>query len=181
MPLCQRPWSLNGYALPLIWYKCHSVDLREGDISKMSSCAKSWLYHDMLEKPSELILYRTRSEGGLGMHHIRSKSRAILTKSFLETSVSNKYIRNHYHNALFRWHVLEDKTMTDPGCPSYYSGDFFQSIKEVIERTSKSVDNLTSRDWYKIFLERNVTMEMSMTGTLTQKLCKREIQEPALP
>ena len=51
MPLSLRPWALNSYALPLVWYHCHSIDLREGDCAKMTSIFKSWLYADLLEKP----------------------------------------------------------------------------------------------------------------------------------
>ena len=132
MPLTQRPWSLNSYALPLVWFRCHSVDLREGDAAKMTSSIKSWLYTDLLEKPEELVLFRPRSEGGLGVHHIRSKARAILTKSFLESAICDKFIRNNYHHALFRLHVLRDFSIKDPGRPLYYSEDFFMAIREVL-------------------------------------------------
>ena len=82
MPLSQRPFSLNTYALPLIWYKCHCLDLREGDIKKLSSSVKSWLYADLLEKPEELLMYRPRKAGGLSVHHIKSKATAIFNKEF---------------------------------------------------------------------------------------------------
>ena len=88
MPMSQRPWSVNTYALPLVWYRCHVVDLREGDIRKMSSSIKSWLYADTLEKPEELVMVNPRMEGGLGVYHIKSKVMAIQIKAFLETAIN---------------------------------------------------------------------------------------------
>merc|ERR1711954_341392 len=99
MSLCKRPLSINTYALQIIWYKCHSVDLREGDYVKMTSIVKSWLYADLLEKPEELSLYRSRNDGGLGLHHIKWKSMAIFIRSFLETATNSNFIRNEYHSA----------------------------------------------------------------------------------
>ena len=111
MPLCQRPHSLNTYGLSLLWFKCHSLDLREGDSNKMTSIFKSWLYADNLEKPEELVTYRSVREGGLGVHNIKCKSAAILTASFIETAIGDKFIRNNFHNALFRWHVLGEHSI----------------------------------------------------------------------
>ena len=33
MPLTERPWSLNSYALSKLWYKCNCIDLRAMDIT----------------------------------------------------------------------------------------------------------------------------------------------------
>ena len=78
---------------------------------------KSWLYADMLEKPEELLMFRSRKDGGLGVHHIKSKATAILIRSFLETAFSDKFIRNNFHHALFLWHILEDRQIENPGSP----------------------------------------------------------------
>ena len=67
MPLSQRPYSTNSTALPMIWYKCHSIQLREGDFTKLSSTIKSWIFADCLEKPEELVTYKPREEGELGL------------------------------------------------------------------------------------------------------------------
>ena len=32
MLLIQRPWSVNAYAMPKIWYRCHCMELQAGDI-----------------------------------------------------------------------------------------------------------------------------------------------------
>ena len=42
----------------------HSVDMRAGDITTLASLCKSYMYQDMLEKPSELVLYMKVEDGG---------------------------------------------------------------------------------------------------------------------
>ena len=41
MPLSQRPWSANCYALSKVWFKCSSIDLRQLDITAINSKVKS--------------------------------------------------------------------------------------------------------------------------------------------
>ena len=61
MCLTDRPYSLNTYCLPKVWYRCSSINLRACDFVKMNSLVKSWLYADQLEKPENIVLYRKRS------------------------------------------------------------------------------------------------------------------------
>ena len=65
MPLTMRPWSINSFALSKCWFRCHSVDLRAGDVAAITSSVKGWLYADMFEKPSEAVMCRPTSYGGL--------------------------------------------------------------------------------------------------------------------
>ena len=37
MALTMRPWSVNNYVLSKVWFRCGSVDLREGGISAINS------------------------------------------------------------------------------------------------------------------------------------------------
>ena len=57
MPLTARPLSINTYALSKIWYKAGVVDFNEGDLDKISSSCKTWLYADSFLKPEEIILH----------------------------------------------------------------------------------------------------------------------------
>ena len=106
MPLSQRSWSLNVYCFSKIWFRSHSVDLRELDFSKITSIAKSWMYGDMLLKPEEIVLYRPVQSGGLGLINIKAKALAGLIRSFLETACMPKYNQSLYHQLLFRYHVV---------------------------------------------------------------------------
>ena len=177
MHLSQRPLSANTYALPLIWYRCHSLDLREGDFTKLTSTVKSWIFADCLEKPEELATYKRREEGGLGLHHVRSKSLAMLIRSFIETATGDKFVQSLYHQALFQWHVLLHRDFVNPGRPPYYSDSFFSTIREVMLGGTLNVLKMSSAQWYRVLLEKNVTME-SVTGKQTARLMKPEKSNP---
>ena len=71
MPLTQRPWSVNTYALPKIWFRCHSLELRAGDFAKIDSTIKSWLYAYILEKSDELVMFRPKWKGGLNVQNVK--------------------------------------------------------------------------------------------------------------
>ena len=86
MPLTMSPHSLNTYALPKLWHRCNTINLRVGDINNINKESKSWLYTDLLEKPEELALYRHPVDSGLGLHHIKVKALAYQITYFLETA-----------------------------------------------------------------------------------------------
>ena len=121
----------------------------------MSSAIKSWIYQPNLAKPTECLLYRQVSEGGLGLYHISCRAKANLIKSFLETACGQKFKVNLFHKAVFDHFVLEDDS-PNPGKPPYYNSDFFKLIKEAA-RENLEVEKLSLKDWYKRILEREVT------------------------
>ena len=57
LPLTQRGWSLNCYALSKVWFRTKCVDLRVCNTKSFMSSCKSWLYQDIFEKPAETVLY----------------------------------------------------------------------------------------------------------------------------
>ena len=181
MPLTQRPWFVNTYALPKIWFRCHSLELRAGDCSKINSCIKSWLYADLFEKPEELVMHRPREKGGLGVQHTKYKAMAILIKSFIETALASGFIMNMYHNALYMWHVEGDKAMSDPGRPPYYSMDFFSAIKQVQQEGLLKISSMSTKQWYQVLIENYVTMEVVVGNPQRQwKLVKCEKKNPSV-
>ena len=134
MDLSCRPWSLNNFALSKVWFKCHTVDLRVIDISKVTSKVKSWLLQDQLEKPEEMILHRPIQMGGLGLHHVKRKALALLIKTFMETAAHPAFTHNLLHSILYRVHVLGDDSITSPPpLPPYYSPSFFDTIRKVVQ------------------------------------------------
>ena len=112
MCLTLRPFSLNTYCLSKVWFKCGSVDLRAGDISKITSTIKSWLFADQLEQPEEMVLHRNRCSGGLGLFNIKYKAMAEFIRSFLETAIHPRFTTNQYHNALYRWRLSSLKGLS---------------------------------------------------------------------
>jgi hypothetical protein len=158
MDLTSRPWSLNSFALSKVWYRCHSVDLRVSDISSVTSKIKSWLFQDQVEKPEEMILHRPIQMGGLGLHNVKLKALASLIRTFMETAAHPKYHHNLFHTILYRVNVLEDDSIPSPPLPPYYPATFFQTIKYVKETTPLNVTTMSTADWYRVLVEKEITM-----------------------
>ena len=177
MHLSLRSWSLNIYCFSKIWFRTHSVDLRETDFNKITSSAKSWLYADMLMKPEEIVLHRPVSSGGLALLHVKMKALAGLIRCFLETACMPKYRQSLYHQLLFRYHVLEDRSFSNPGLPPFYNHEFFAVISHVHHNTPLNVSNMNEKQWYQLLLERNVTM--TETDDQNQLIpCRAETRSP---
>ena len=71
MSLVSRPFSLNTYCLSKVWFRSSSVDMREGDLTNITSKIKSYCYQDLLQKPSEGTLFRRVQDSGLGLQHVK--------------------------------------------------------------------------------------------------------------
>ena len=142
MDLSCRPWSLNNFALSKVWFRCHTVDLRMIDITKVTSNVKSWLFQDQLEKPEEMILHRPIHMGGLGLQNVKMKAQASLIKTFMETAAHPAFTHNLLHSTLYRVHVLGDDSIdTPPLPPPYYPLSFFDTIRKVKETHTIECDN----------------------------------------
>ena len=148
MQLNMRGWSLNQYCLSKAWFRSHCVDFRVQDSNKITSLVKSWLYADMLIKPEETIMFRQPSYGGLGVLNVKLKAQAGLIKTFLETSGGTKFRPSLYHSTLFRYHVLGDTSLPNPGIPPFYSRDFFDKIRQVHQETPLNVLNMSGIDFW---------------------------------
>ena len=180
MPLSQRPYSINTYALPKIWFRCHALELRAGDFDKINSSIKSWLYSDLLEKPEELAMFKPKRVGGLGVQHVKFKAMAILIRSFIESAVDPKYINNAYHHALYRYHVIGDNSLVEPDKSPYYSPEFFNAIKLVLQEGLLNVVTMSTKQWYRVLMENHFTMELDATGNRIRKALKCEIIHQAV-
>ena len=179
MSLVCRPFSVNSYALSKVWYRTHSVDLRVGDISTLTSLSKSYIYQDMLEKPSELVLFRKVNQGGLGLFNIKCKALASLITTFLQTAANPKFLQSLYHNSLYRSYVLNDETSQKPDLPPYYNRDFFNIIKKVKESSPLNPIQMNLKQWYNYLLEEYVTMEeVDNETSLQAKKCRAELIHP---
>ena len=159
MSLSSRPWSINSYALTKVWFRCHTVDLRVSDISSVTSKVKSWLFQDQLEKPEEMILFRPITQGGLGLHNIKFKALASMIRTFIETASHPLFEHSLFHTVLYRVYVLEDDTIINPPpMPPYFSPYFFSCIRWVKENTPLNIATMSTAQWYRVLLEKEVTM-----------------------
>ena len=157
MPLTSRPFSLNTYCMSKVWFRSSSIDMRVGDMANITSKVKSYCYQDLLQKPSEVTLFRRVQDGGLGLQHVRCKSLSHLISTFLLTAANKNYQQSLYSSWLYRYHVEGNDRIPDPGFPPYYSRSFFDIIREVKEGSNMNPIHLTVKQWYSIILEKMVT------------------------
>ena len=177
MHLSLRSWSINQYCLPKMWFRTHSVDLRVQDVTKVTRLIKSWLYQAQLLKPEELVIHRPPSVGGLGVHCVMLKSQAGLIRSFLETAVNPSFRQSLFHNILFRFHVLGDSSVPDPGYPPFYNEDFFSKIRRVHLNSPLNVATMSEKQWYRLLLEDYSIMEENDLVKKYKK-CRVELASP---
>ena len=179
MPLSMRPSSINCYVLSKVWFKCSSVDLRMSDVLAINSSVKSWLYSDMFEKPSEQVMCRPTSYGGLGVISVKNRAQAALIRSFMETAAHPKFRHSLLHSHMFRYHVLGETSLPNPGFRPYYPDSFFQTIKKVHENTTLDVRLMTTGQWTRLLTEYNLTMEQIPNQQSLQFIpCRTERSNP---
>ena len=142
-----------------MWFRTHCVDIREQDINKIHSSTKSWFYADQLLKPEEIVMFRPASYGGLEVQNVKYKALAALTRTFLKTACHPSFQRSLFHSNLFRFHVLNDTTIPNPGLPPFYSAQFFKKIRQVHLETPLNITTMTEKQWYRLYLEDFCTME----------------------
>ena len=179
MFLNQRAWSLNCYALSKAWFRCGSVNLRAKDISEINSSMKSWLYADLLAKPSENVMWRSWTHGGLNAIHIKHKAMATLIRTFMETAAIPKFRKNLLHNVMYRVHILEDDSLPDPGYLPYYSEEFFKTIRDIKNNYSRDITEMSIGQWYQalIMADKDLIDEENTVfdDDLKFKICRAEI------
>ena len=180
MPLVQRPYSINSFCISKICFRSASINLREGDFKAMNSQIKSWVFADQLESPEEIILYRSRAHGGLGLTHVKWKATAELIRSFLETALIKNFQLNSFHVAQFRWNVLFQHDIPNPGNCPYLTGDMFTLIREVKEEGLLNLSTMKSGIWYRVLVENKVTMQSEPDGRRAMKPCRIEIKNPTV-
>ena len=156
LPLLQRPFSANTYALSLVWFKSSCINLRESDFASVSSSIKKWLYADLIFKPEETVLFREVKNGGLGLVSTKHKSLAFLIKNFLELAINPVYIRSIYLNVLYRFHILGEQ-ITAPPLPPYYSQEFFNRIIQA-RNSGKDIVKMSVKDWYLYLVKCDILM-----------------------
>ena len=112
----------------------------------------------MPNKNSELVLYRKTEDGGLGLYNVKIRALALLIRTFLETSINPAFKHSLFHEILFRYHVLGEVSLPDPGLPPYYKKDFFDVIRHYHTTSSLNITCMSTKDWYKTLLEDQILM-----------------------
>ena len=95
---------------------------------------------------------------------MKVKAQAGLIKLFLESAGHGKFIQSLYHNTLFRYHVLNDTSLPNPGFPPFYSKEFFSKIRHVHLESPLNIFQMSEKMWYRLLLEEDYTMEETEQG-----------------
>ena len=134
----------------------------------------------MLLKPNELVLYRHGSDGGLGLMHVKIRALALLVRSFLETAANKKFRHQLLHEVMYRYHVLGETTLPDPGYRPYYDKEFFALLRHYKDSSPLNITVLSTKQWYRILLEDNVLMSPATENSPATLLPVRaEVHHPS--
>ena len=147
MPLTMRSHSCNTYAFSKLLYRIADFDM-------FKSSAKSFIYANLLAKLCELVLFGSPKEGGLGLVHFKTRAKASLIATFLQTAINPKFKQILYHNALYRHYVLSEP-MVVPAIPGNFSDDFFPTIRSAIAELGDLEDILIGKLYE--YLVRDIT------------------------
>ena len=178
LPITQRGWSINCYALSKIWFRTKCIDLRVCDIKSITSSYKSWLYQDTLAKPEEMVLHRPHNHGGLGIHSVKYKALAGLITTFLQTAANPAFRTNLLHSLLFRKFILEEDDV--PGVPDqlppYFTQELFNIINTAKADTPLNIITMSEKEWTRLLTEKYITMEVNQVTSIQQfRPCRAEI------
>ena len=91
-----------------------------------------------------------------------------------------KFLLNNFHTILYRSYVLLDDTVpTPPARPPYYSVEFFNSIRWVKEKTPLNVATMSTSQWYRVLLEKEVTMAETDDHNMEYIKSRAELASPS--
>ena len=169
MSLLNRAHSVNCFASSKVWYRAGAINIKVKDTASCHSTIKSWIYRDLFEKPSEKVLFRSITEGGLGLVHIGIKCQSELIRTFLETSIHPRFRHNLLHEILYRKHVLEeDINIRLPNTP-YYNKDFYEDIRTLRQHfEGRDISSLKLNQIYNCLLGLKVTMSAATDSAPTK-------------
>ena len=63
---------------------------------------------------------------------------------------------NLFHEVLYRFHVLGESSLPNPGYPPYYDENFFSVIRDYHHNSDMNITMLTTKQWYKMLLDDQV-------------------------
>jgi hypothetical protein len=86
-----------------------------------------------------------------------------------------------FHNYLYRFHVLDEVELPNPGFTPYYNQNFFSIIKKVKNNTPLNPVNMTIKEWYRFLLEEKLTTrEVDDAGRRELVPCRIEEHHPTV-
>ena len=79
----------------------------------------------------------------------------------METSAHPNFKHSLFHEILYRYHVLGEVDLPDPGVTPYYDKEFFSLIHHYHINSPLNVAVMTTKQWYQVLLEDQVLMTPS--------------------
>ena len=95
-------------------------------------------------------------DGGLGLLHV--KVTALAQWPYLETVANPNFRHSLFHQFPYRYHVLGETDLPDPGYPPYYDQEFFETIRHYDQHSPLHIALMSIKQWYQVLLEDNVLM-----------------------
>ena len=151
--LVLKPHLANVYLLSKISHKSAAVHLYKNDVQKLQYAIKSWVSQELLKKPKELLLFRNKEDGGLGLVNVQARAMANLTRSFLQSVPSSSYSM-----AIYKAFVQEEEDAKQlVRKPSYYPESMFTLVKEAFSDLGGQIFCLSAKQWQARVTENIVT------------------------
>ena len=142
-PLVLKPHLANVYLLSKISHKSAAVHLYKTDVQKLQFAIKSWTTQELLKKPKELLLYRSKEDGGLGLVNVQARAIANLTRAFLQSVLSSSYSR-----AIYNAFVKEEEDAKQlVKKPAFYPELMFSLVKEAFSSLGGLIFSLSAKQW----------------------------------
>ena len=160
MSFLDHSHAINALVLSKVWYIASCVPPRQGDIQKIVTSIKSFLYQDQFLRPSDLVAYRSTEHGGLGLTHTLSRCQALIIKSFLETSIIPGYRWSLTNTELFNQHVLDLPPRFNVPFSLFHSPSFFNLIKSVKSASIIELQKMSLKQIYTTLTDLNVRKDM---------------------
>ena len=164
--LVLKPHLANVYLLSKISHKAAAVHLKSTDVQKLQHAIKSWVSQELLRKPKELLLYRSKEDGGLGLVNVKARAMANLTRTFLQSVLSSTY-----SSAIYKAFVKDDEDAKQiVKKPSFYPEAMFASVKEALRDLGGQIFSLTAKQWQTRLTENLATHVRDPTSGIVSLL-----------
>ena len=108
------------------------------------------MFADCYLRPEKPVNYIEKREGGLQIHHVRSKAMALFIKNFLEESFTNIYL-----DAVVRKYCLDEEVLPAPVRPNYLDKRLITTLKLVLDSTHR----VTTKDIYQALMRNEFSIE----------------------
>ena len=161
-----RPHVVNTYLFSNVWHKGSVIELLCEHSDKIQSLGNKYVFRGCYFSPERVVNYLDKSDGGLQINNIRSKSKAIFIKNFLNDVGSNVYT-----TAVFRKYIQSKEVFPAPVKPDYLNDILINLIREVI----KEISVFSTRNIYKVLLKKQFNINENFKLKIGSKLVMNQL------